>query len=368
MCSGLLTSWVVHVFGDEEATSSRWTMANEADRLSVPRAIRRKLHHKEAIATNVPDFDQWLSPIIVEKRTNNENDFWAPKEFRDPTKIPAKPLNPGQPEQSEPESESEEPSTTHFKDRCHAIRSIFPPAPGDSSLSDELPQSVYLLEGNDPVKSCEIARTLVLARSSVIVQHFVKEVLGLTVAASLGLEQFTDFDFKKLEEKPWTEQWRNNFFDLWSLQEELEYLKFELAKNRRVIERLGDSANSDILVEIQESQRYARDLLTRTTNSYFEAANASGALYANIQAVSCADLWAVSVSLAILLALFFMTNIWANTVECYHDVRGAPWGQTSTEKKSEARKKRAQEREDWLQKAAIRRNPFRAQKQGAAGA
>ncbi|KAK3320282.1 hypothetical protein B0T19DRAFT_468515 [Cercophora scortea] len=374
-------------------------------RLGVPRTIRVKVHSDDASAADVLDFDQWLSPIIVEKQRENEKVFWAPKEFKNPSKIPTEApatLPDLNPKQQEPKLDSDGPPATQlkFKDRRHPIRSIFPPAPGDSSLFDELLEGVYLLEDRDPHDSCEIARTLVLARSSVIVQHLVKEALGLTVAASLGLEKFTDFDFKKLEEKPWTEQWRNDFFDhLWSLREELEYLEFELRENLDVLDMLDDYDNKNALQHIERSRRYASELLARTADAYFEAVNASGALYGNIQAVSsrkitglatifvpaslCAavlaipsfsgagDLekfwifWAVSVPLAIVLALLLMTNIWAKTVEAYHYVRDAPWSQLSIEKQREARWKRAQEREDSLRRVAIRRNPIRAQEHDA---
>ena len=82
-------------------------------------------------------------------------------------------------------------------------------------------------------------RRIVLAKSAAAMQSALIETWGLTAKASIGVKRVANFDFKKLSDGAWSDDWKGDFFtELWELKEDLDLMRYRLEMNKRTIERL----------------------------------------------------------------------------------------------------------------------------------
>lgn len=209
------------------------------------------------------------------------------------------------------------------------------------SLFDEMVQAPPPNANAHPVCSTQFLRRIILAKVSFIVDSYLKDSLDLTVKATQNIESITQFDAEKLDQKPWQDQWRSEFFsDLWEKREDIEQLGFGMSKIRGTLKYLAESmvdiaSNTEypadqmprsrqehpgLWIQPQESRgkgeyepqtisrqwqklqrqdfndlsqwqelevtrKYSVEILQRTIDSYLQAAQAEGAKFANIQAV-----------------------------------------------------------------------------------
>ncbi|KAH8775338.1 hypothetical protein F5883DRAFT_640620 [Diaporthe sp. PMI_573] len=201
---------------------------------------------------------------------------------------------------------------------------------------------------------------------SLIVDCFVQRAFVLTYLAMQNITSITQFDFTKLDNNAWQDEWRAEFFsNLWELREDIEMLGSEMSRTQRLVKVLAELSSDELpnsrrlrdgvqrdqdfedvdqWEELEATREYSAQLLQRTTDSYVQAAAAEGAKFANIQAVSskrvtalaslfvpaslCAAVlaipnafqgvnnyqmfwifWVISVPLAVLLALLFFTKL-----------------------------------------------------------
>jgi hypothetical protein len=158
-----------------------------------------------------------------------------------------------------------------------------------------------------PVCSTKTVRRLVLAKMSLIVDCFVQRAFVLTYLAMQNITSITQFDFTKLDNNAWQDEWRAEFFsNLWELREDIEMLGSEMSRTQRLVKVLAvlssdelpnsrrlrdgvqrdqDFEDIDQWEELEATREYSAQLLQRTTDSYVQAAAAEGAKFANIQAV-----------------------------------------------------------------------------------
>ncbi|KAH8754648.1 hypothetical protein F5883DRAFT_573362 [Diaporthe sp. PMI_573] len=229
---------------------------------------------------------------------------------------------------------------------------------GSTSLFDELKGLDYWALDGQPLDAGYHSRRLVLAKTAIAVDSLVADTFNLTLKASLGLKTIANFNFDKIEEKSWTEQWRGDIFtDLWELGEDLELLGDRMELNTKTITSLLEvSDKSPITLEktqewddisewrdLERRRQYALQTMARTTESYVQSVAATGASFANLQAKTsrkltglatlfvpaslCAAVlaipsfsgagdvekfwifWAVSVPIAIILAIWFLSPL-----------------------------------------------------------
>lgn len=172
---------------------------------------------------------------------------------------------------------------------------------------------------------------LVLARNVAAISSLLQETIQLTGDASIGVTKIADFDFDTFEQRAWVDEWRGDFFrQLWVLREDLEFQGYRLQQNLRVVNGLKvvvpgkgsalsdrtdtrstiwdeptlrdeSSVNdeSDRLAEVLKEEQirgdlsewedleklrlYAFRIMERTTDSYLQTVQATGAQFANMQ-------------------------------------------------------------------------------------
>lgn len=163
------------------------------------------------------------------------------------------------------------------------------------SFFDELVLLDYGHPSSLPSSATYACRRLVLAKAAATVHSAIDETLDLTRNASSGVQDIADFNFDKFDETSWRDSWRGEFFtDLWELRENLEIMGRTFERNRKVIERIyklskGDDSDQqahdllewDTLLEMKD---YAFSMMQRTTDSYVQTVQATGAQFANLQA------------------------------------------------------------------------------------
>ena len=143
--------------------------------------------------------------------------------------------------------------------------------------------------------------------------------LQLTGKASIGVAKIAKFNFDDFEKRAWVDEWRGTFFrQLWTLREELEFQGYKIQQNLRAVKRITYIANLEDsragsrhqlmpdlirLGKEQERERereqerddeyewegleqlrlYAFRIMERTTDSYLQTVQATGAQFANKQ-------------------------------------------------------------------------------------
>ncbi|KAF2681940.1 hypothetical protein K458DRAFT_75582 [Lentithecium fluviatile CBS 122367] len=227
-------------------------------------------------------------------------------------------------------------------------------------------------------------RRFVLAKAASVAQSALVETWKLTAKASTGVKRMADFDFSKLERNAWSDQWKGEFFtQLWELREDLELIRYRTELNLKVLRRISrverswqnrSRPNEILAAKIQQSDwdleewegllqmiDYAFKLMNRTTETYVQAINATSAQFSNTQAQNskkltgfaaifvpaslCAAIlaipsfspdakspvkfwvfWAVSVPLAIILAVWFLSPLpqWLNDQRAAWHIYRAP--------------------------------------------
>lgn len=150
-----------------------------------------------------------------------------------------------------------------------------------------------------------------------------QETVQLTANASIGVTNIADFNFATFEERAWVDEWRGAFFrQLWTLREELEFQGYKLQQNLGVVRRVArilqndgeaksppvkdndapsvpgvisdmsshsaytnDQEQNDLWEweELEKLRLYAFKIMERTTDSYLQTVQATGAQFANIQ-------------------------------------------------------------------------------------
>lgn len=171
-----------------------------------------------------------------------------------------------------------------------------------------------------PVHATKFVRRIVLAKTTLIVDTYLRETYTLTVKAMQNISKIADFDPQRLREKPWQDEWRSEFFNrLWELRGNIELLGFDMENTIRLFSDLAnndswpemknldtavgresqwdkDKSSGHIKIRDQDAEdlkewerleatrKYAAGFIERTTNSYLQAATAEGAKFANIQA------------------------------------------------------------------------------------
>ena len=166
-------------------------------------------------------------------------------------------------------------------------------------------------------------RRLVLARNVAAIHSLLQDTLQLTGKASIGVAKIADFNFDDFEKRAWVDEWRGTFFrQLWTLREELEFQGYKIQQNLRVVKRVADIVNiegsrsglshetSDLCInrrstrptsdliqlykeqeqadlleweELEKRRLYALKIMERTTDSYLQTAEATGAQFVNKQ-------------------------------------------------------------------------------------
>lgn len=171
-----------------------------------------------------------------------------------------------------------------------------------------------------PAHATKFARRLVLAKMTLIVDIYLRQTYSLTVKAMQNISKIADFDPQRLDEKPWQDEWRSEFFNrLWELRGNIELLGFDIENTIRLCSGLTDNTSwpdmqnlervdgerwhnekrfghSKLEIRDQDmedlrewerleaTRKYAAGFIERTTNSYLQAATAEGAKFSNIQA------------------------------------------------------------------------------------
>ena len=150
------------------------------------------------------------------------------------------------------------------------------------------------------------------------INSLLQETIQLTGKASIGVTKIADFDFDTFEQRAWVDEWRGNFFrQLWVLREDLEFQGYKLQQNLRVVKKIAainanssEAKSSDAELNSPSGQRstksgldeeqeemdlwewedlenlrlYAFKIIERTTDSYLQTVQATGAQFANVQA------------------------------------------------------------------------------------
>ena len=176
----------------------------------------------------------------------------------------------------------------------------------DLLFSDPGPISTHYLGSTHRI------RRLVLARNVAAIHSLLQDTLQLTGKASIGVAKIAKFNFDDFEKKAWVDEWRGTFFrQLWTLREELEFQGYKIQQNLRVVKMLAGidymegsrsirsiELNPDFvrLYKVQEQadvlewedleklRLYAFKIMERTTDSYLQTVQATGAQFANKQA------------------------------------------------------------------------------------
>ena len=161
------------------------------------------------------------------------------------------------------------------------------------------------------------------------IHSLLQDTLQLTGKASIGVAKIAEFNFDDFEKRAWVDEWRGSFFrQLWTLREELEFQGYKLQQNLRVVKKIAgivtvqnrdavlsprysrhppfldllQSAFPDLdesdLVQLAKKQDeddqsewenlevlrlYAFKIMERTTDSYLQTVQATGAQFANKQ-------------------------------------------------------------------------------------
>jgi len=155
-------------------------------------------------------------------------------------------------------------------------------------------------------------RRLVLARNVAAINSLLQETIQLTGDASIGVTKIADFNFDTFEQRAWVDEWRGDFFrQLWVLREDLEFQGYKLQQNLRVVNRIaatireesrepkssGVGSNLSSFQQLEEQEKddkwewedferqrlYAFRIMERTTDSYLQTVQATGAQFANLQ-------------------------------------------------------------------------------------
>ena len=144
-------------------------------------------------------------------------------------------------------------------------------------------------------------RRLVLARNVTAINSLLQETIQLTGKASIGVSKIADFNFDTFEQRAWVDEWRGDFFrQLWTLREDLEFQGYKLQQNlgvvRRVFGIMSDMSSPKAFTngqeqndlweweELEKLRLYAFKIMERTTDSYLQTVQATGAQFANMQA------------------------------------------------------------------------------------
>ena len=179
---------------------------------------------------------------------------------------------------------------------------------GSSMFDDLLQRNGYTYLSKRPVSATYWCQRLVLARVAAVVNSALVETIALTAKASRGVKNIADFNFENFEQRAWSDQWRGEFFTyLWEIREDLELMGYRLYQNLKVLKRLATSDDygsvdkkhgkpkelrarqrvEDDLAEwenLQDLEVYMFKIMERTTESYLQTVQATGAQFANIQA------------------------------------------------------------------------------------
>lgn len=212
------------------------------------------------------------------------------------------------------------PTVQAFKIAPH--RSILRAVPYHWSLSllDQMLRAPPSRPNFHPVHATKFVRRIILAKTTLIVDKYLREAYVLTAKAMQNISKIADFDPQRLGEKPWQDEWRSEFFNrLWELRGNIELLGFDMENTIRLFSDLADNdswpemENLDTVVgrphqwdkdkssghvkirdqdmedlkeweRLEATRKYAAGFIERTTNSYLQAATAEGAKFANIQA------------------------------------------------------------------------------------
>ena len=166
-------------------------------------------------------------------------------------------------------------------------------------------------------------RRLVLARNVAAIHSLLQDTLQLTGKASIGVAKIAEFNFDDFEKRAWVDEWRGTFFrQLWTLREELEFQGYKIQQNLGVVKRIADIVDlkgsisklsdqssdlslnrkpneptldslqlykeqeqADILEwdDLEKLRLYAFKIMERTTDSYLQTVQATGAQFANKQ-------------------------------------------------------------------------------------
>lgn len=174
------------------------------------------------------------------------------------------------------------------------------------SLFDELLDVVDFARSHSLNLTYKIRR-LVLARNVTAINSLLQETIQLTSKASIGVTKIADFNFETFEQRAWVDEWRGDFFSqLWVLREDLEYQGYKLQQNLRVVNRIAaitgndqdakiwgkelksvkEQEMNDLLEwsDLEKLRLYTFKIMERTTESYLQTVQATGAQFANIQA------------------------------------------------------------------------------------
>ena len=167
-----------------------------------------------------------------------------------------------------------------------------------------------------------------MARNAAATHSLLQETIKLTGDASIGVTKIADFNFDTFEQRAWVDEWRGDFFrQLWTLREDLEFQGYKLQQNLKVVKRIAtittgkgkpptvsnvDTKSLELLPdsqfiepvdprcvklaeekeqemdlvewdELEELRLYAFKIMERTTDSYLQTVQATGAQFANIQ-------------------------------------------------------------------------------------
>lgn len=160
-----------------------------------------------------------------------------------------------------------------------------------------------------------------MARNVAAIHSLLQDTLQLTGKASIGVAKIAEFNFDDFEKRAWVDEWRGTFFrQLWTLREELEFQGYKIQQNLRVVKRVADIVNiedsrpglshqsSDLSFhsepisepmrlykeqeqadkfeweDLEKLRLYAFKIMERTTDSYLQTVQATGAQFANRQA------------------------------------------------------------------------------------
>ena len=154
-----------------------------------------------------------------------------------------------------------------------------------------------------------------MARNVAAINSLLQDTLQLTGKASIGVAKIAEFNFDDFEKRAWVDEWRGSFFrQLWTLREELEFQGYKIQQNLRVVRRIDESiailsfrdisddsslesTQSDLIrlakeqdqgdqyewEDLEKLRLYAFKIMERTTDSYLQTVQATGAQFANKQ-------------------------------------------------------------------------------------
>lgn len=80
---------------------------------------------------------------------------------------------------------------------------------------------------------------MILTRTASVIRSADLKTVNITLSAATGIDKIANFSFDTSERKAWPVEWQvKRFKRLWKLREDLEFLRYKLQQNIKVVTRI----------------------------------------------------------------------------------------------------------------------------------